>query len=75
MDLVTLAEYRRFEATTDAKGRPLVRANRKDLPHLTAAEREAYEAIVDPAGGWPMRVEQERIPLEAALAELEHTKA
>lgn len=56
MDLPTLEEYRRFAATSDTKGRLLQREPRRDLPHLTSAEREAYEAITDPTGDWPARV-------------------
>lgn len=70
MDPPTLAEYRQFAATTDTKGRLLGREPRKELPLLTSAEREAYHAITDPDGGWPVRVEQERIPLKAAATAL-----
>jgi len=67
MDLPTLAEYRRFAATTDTKGRLLPYEPHRDLRFLTGPEREAYEALTDPDGGWPVRVEQERIPLDAAV--------
>lgn len=71
MDLPTLAEYRPFAATTDTKGRLLTRQVRRDLPFLTRPERAAYEAITDPGSDWPVRVEQERIPLNAATLALE----
>jgi len=70
MDLPTLTEYRQFAATTDTKGRVLGREPRKDLPLLTSAEREAYNAVTDTDGDWPVRVEQERIPLKTAARAL-----
>ena len=71
MDLPTLAEYRLFAASTDTKGRLLAREPRRRLLYLTRAERAAYEAITDADGDWPVRVEQERMPLIVAALALE----
>jgi hypothetical protein len=70
MDAATLTRYARFAATTDARGRPLRRAARKPLRHLTAPERAAYAIVTTPDGDHPVRLEQERLPLMEAAAEL-----
>jgi hypothetical protein len=42
----------------------------RELPHLTADERAVYERLCDPSWEGMLRVEQERIPLSAALEAL-----
>ncbi len=75
MDPDTLVRYARFEATTDAKGVPLVRSAPKRLGHLTATEQVTYRMLTDPDSTYPIRVEQERIPLHVALAEVHRVTA
>jgi hypothetical protein len=70
MDARTLTRYARFAASTDAHGQRLQRAAQKSLPHLTAAEREAYLMVTAPDGDHPHRLEQERLPLVAAATQL-----
>lgn len=68
MDLAAVDGYRQFATAVDAKGQPLRRSDRRPLPHLTCPERTAYEAITDTSRDWPIRIEQERIPLYEALS-------
>lgn len=70
MDLATVTAYRQFASALDVKSQPLCRSLPRVLPHLTDSEQAAYQAITDPNGGWPIRIEQERIPLAEALAAL-----
>lgn len=70
MDAPTLSRYARFATRADARGQPLKRTARKPLPHLTAAEREAYLMVTGLDGEYPVRLEQERLPLAEAAARL-----
>lgn len=70
MDLVTFKRYERYGTSFDRRGTPLGPGIRRDLPHLDAAERAMYHALTDPAWKTHRRIEQERIPLADALAEL-----
>jgi hypothetical protein len=67
MDSDAYTAYERYGAWTDDRGNPIPYSPRKDLNHLTPAERAVYDALTDPT--WPRtrRIEQERIPLEVAL--------
>ena len=57
--------------TPTTNGNPSRPAPRKPLPHLTDAERAVYDRLTDPDWTGHRRIEQERIPLTLALAELE----
>lgn len=70
MDPATLTRFARFKAETDDKGLPLKRSPQKAVPFLTEDERLTYEMITDSTGLYPIRVEQERIPLNVAMAAL-----
>lgn len=66
MDLDAYRRYAQFGTTRHPNG-ALIETPALDLPHLTSSERAAYEAVT--AGDAdPRRIEQERIPLEVALA-------
>lgn len=71
MDPSAYQRWERFGATVDPHGRPLEADARHPVPHLTDDERRLYDSLTDPA--WPgvRRIEQERIPLALALAEVE----
>jgi hypothetical protein len=71
MDLATFNRYERFGTSLDRRGAPLGPGTRRDLPHLTAAERAIYHALTDPAWKTHRRLEQERIPLHDAVAALQ----
>jgi len=71
MDPATQDTYRRYEATTDAAGKPLTVPARRTLTTLTDAERTCYQRITDPHWNGPRRIEQERIGLETARAALD----
>ncbi len=69
MDVPTYRRYARFGTNLDTRGRPLEIGTARPTPHLTVAERELYELLT--SGTAPvLRVEQERIPLAAAVREL-----
>jgi hypothetical protein len=68
MDLETFGTYERFGSTTDAHGVKLTMSARRNLPTLTASERALYENLTDPGWARVLRIEQERIPLTAAMA-------
>lgn len=55
---------------TSAQTRPLPQGAPAPTPFLTGAERNLLERITDPAWEGPRRIEQERIPLDAARREL-----
>lgn len=68
MDVPTYDAYAIFGTNLDAKGNPIKVAARRNLDRLTNSERELYDRLTDPAWDGYRRVEQERIPLEVALA-------
>ena len=70
MDTPTYDAYAEFGTNYDAKGNPIKLSVRRDLAKLAASERELYERLTDPACPGYRRVEQERIPLTAAVAAL-----
>lgn len=70
MDRPTLLRFARFKAETDERGNRLKRSARKPLTLLTDSERAAYDMITDPSALYPIRVEQERIPVDEALSAL-----
>ncbi|HEY4269490.1 MAG TPA: Wadjet anti-phage system protein JetD domain-containing protein [Galbitalea sp.] len=68
MDRDTFESYQRFGATTDTHGNPLVRSPRKTLACLTEPESSIYHDLTDPQWQNVRRIEQERIPLQVAVA-------
>ena len=71
--LMDAAAYERYEryGTREASGRRALTTRKlRELPHLTADERAVYERLCDPSWEGMLRVEQERIPLSAALEAL-----
>jgi hypothetical protein len=68
MDEATYQRYERFGATTDHHGAVLKCSPRKPLAALQPHERVVYDKITDPEWRRPRRIEQERIPLQEALA-------
>lgn len=67
MDPATYDTYEPYGTNTDQHGHPLKPGSPKPLPHLTSDERSVYDRLVDPALRTHRRIEQERIPLRAAL--------
>jgi hypothetical protein len=49
MDLAMYERYERFGTSTDARGNPLTATACRPLLHLTAAERQLYERLLDPS--------------------------
>jgi hypothetical protein len=70
MDQTTLDRYAPYASPTFADGSPLPQGAPAPTPFLTVAERNLLERITDPAWEGPRRIEQERIPLDAAREEL-----
>lgn len=64
----TYEAYAAWGTNTLPNGERIRRRQPKDLPDLTAEERLAYHAVCQPSDGLPLRVEQERIPLDVAAA-------
>lgn len=74
MDMATFEAYEQFGTNVDRRGNRIPPGSRRDLPHLTDAERAMYHALTDPAWTRHRRLEQERIPLvhaEAAVSRVE----
>ncbi|MFC4857378.1 Wadjet anti-phage system protein JetD domain-containing protein [Actinophytocola glycyrrhizae] len=67
MDSTTYDTYARFGTSTDQNGNPLKPGNPKPLPRLTPDEHAMYRRLLDPAFSGHRRIEQERIPLHAAV--------
>lgn len=72
MDAATYREYAVFGTDTAPSGARLTATPPKTLTHLSNAEAEAYALVCSGTEG-PLRVEQERIPLERALDSLTDT--
>lgn len=62
--------WERFGTNTDARGRPLTSREPRLVPHLTAEESQLYFQLVLPTWERHRRVEQERIPLGVAVAQI-----
>ncbi|HVM13029.1 MAG TPA: Wadjet anti-phage system protein JetD domain-containing protein [Egibacteraceae bacterium] len=70
MDEATLDRYAPYASPTYADGSPLPQGPPPPRPFLSDDERSLLERITDPAWTGPRRIEQERIPLDAAHDEL-----
>lgn len=68
MDPDAYEAWERFGTNVDQHGKPLGPRPPRPVPHLTEAERALYLQLIAPS--WPRhrRIEQERIPLNVALA-------
>ncbi|WP_120520109.1 Wadjet anti-phage system protein JetD domain-containing protein [Arthrobacter celericrescens] len=73
MDGDAYRAYEPYGTNTEQNGTSIKQRPPKLLNDLTSAERDVYENLTTP--GWPLhlRVEQERIPLNVALAHMERT--
>lgn len=69
MEATTLHRYSTFGVTTGKDGKPL-RPVGTSLSHLTASERDAYDAVRTAGDASVRRIEQELIPLSDAATEL-----
>ncbi len=67
MDVPALRRYERYGTNLEKDHRTGIARERLELPHLTHAEREAYALITSSEYAGHRRIEQERIPLAAAL--------
>lgn len=70
MDIDAFRRYERLGTAQAAGKRSLESHTRLELGHLTPGEQELYNLITDPAYQGVRRIEQERIPLEAALSQI-----
>lgn len=68
MNLETLRSYGAFGTYLDKNGGTIKKRKPRVLTRLTEQERAAYEAVCSGSEGLPLRLEQERIPLDEAHA-------
>ncbi|MFZ2429241.1 MAG: Wadjet anti-phage system protein JetD domain-containing protein, partial [Propioniciclava sp.] len=66
MDAVAHARFADMGVNADRRGEPL-RARSRRLPSLTPSEQAAYASVASTARVPFRRIEQERIPLDAAV--------
>lgn len=71
MDVEAFDRYERFGTRMAAGKRSLRQHARIETPWLEPGEQRLYDRLCDNAWQGALRIEQERIPLDAALAELE----
>jgi hypothetical protein len=70
MNRAAYEQYERYGTSVDERGNALKVGPPKPCPNLTPDERAVYEKLTDPAWTRHRRIEQERIPLSTALANL-----
>ncbi|WP_433530442.1 Wadjet anti-phage system protein JetD domain-containing protein [Micromonospora sp. CA-263727] len=68
MSLPAYEEWERYGTNVDARNRPLRARTPRPVPFLTAAEEALYRCLIAESWTRYRRVEQERIPLEVAVA-------
>ena len=71
MDPATYAEFERYGTNFDKHDVPLAPRVARPTPRLRSDERVLYEMLVAPQHTGHRRIEQERIPLPRALAEVQ----
>ncbi|MCH9276627.1 DUF2220 family protein [Bifidobacterium amazonense] len=71
MDRAAYERYGRYGTNCDQKDKPLERQQPKPLPGLYPDERSLYESLCTGKGVEFLRLEQERIPIADAAAELQ----
>ncbi|MDN4161074.1 DUF3322 and DUF2220 domain-containing protein [Nocardioides abyssi] len=74
MDPAIYDTYERFGTNHDPKGSPLTPGEPKPTPRLRPDERAVYHRLLDPAHTGHRRIEQERIPLDAAREAVEQLR-
>lgn len=70
MDTDTYHQYAPFGTDHDPHGRPITTGDPTPPPELTPAEAALHRHLNDPTHDGPRRIEQERIPLNHALAKI-----
>jgi hypothetical protein len=73
MDLPAFTQWERFGINEDARGRSLRARTPRSVPLLTEAEARLYRCLTSERWNRHRRVEQERIPLEVAVAHVRKT--
>ncbi|MEV0458973.1 Wadjet anti-phage system protein JetD domain-containing protein [Catellatospora methionotrophica] len=68
MDIASYEQWERFGTNEDARGRPLRWRPPRHVPYLTEDEATLYRCLTSPDWKRCRRVEQERIPLDVAVA-------
>ncbi|MGC5171613.1 Wadjet anti-phage system protein JetD domain-containing protein [Microbacterium sp. DT81.1] len=71
MDHHAYLRFSHLGVSVDRSGKPLPLPARPVLTHLTQDEARLLEQLCDPALRGPLRIEQERLPRESAVAEIE----
>lgn len=75
MDIESFDRYERFGTRMPAGKRSLEDHVRIDTPWLTPNEQQLYDRLCDSSWKGALRIEQERIPLDVALGELQRKLA
>jgi hypothetical protein len=70
MSCAAFDTWGRFGTNVDQRGRPLESRPPRPVPHLTPDESALYHRLISPGWAGHRRVEQERIPLAVAGAEV-----
>jgi hypothetical protein len=70
MDLAAYAQWEQFGTNDDPHGRPLKARTPRPVPYLTEAEAALYRCLTSDVWHRYRRVEQERIPLSMAVAQV-----
>jgi hypothetical protein len=70
MNINAYEAWERFGTNTDARGNPLKTRESRPVPYLTGEEATLYHRLIEPAWERHRRIEQERIPLDVAVAEV-----
>lgn len=70
MGRASFDRWERYGTNVDKKGAALTAREPRPVPHLTDEERKLYLDLVHPSWSRKRRIEQERIPLAVALAEV-----
>lgn len=70
MDPESYREFEPFGTNLDKNNAPLTGRQARPVPHLRGDELALYEMLIDPLHTRHRRIEQERIPLHRALAEV-----
>lgn len=70
MDTQTMNTYAKFRSTRDPKGHTLTPMPRRQLNHLNKSEKVVYHSLTERVARVPLRIEQERIPIQVALDEI-----
>lgn len=71
MDIDAYGTYADRGVSVTRRGEPLTVPSRPDLPYLTKQESALLDVLCDPSHDGPRRIEQEQLPRQAAVAQID----